>query len=32
MSVDKIEKNEMGGAYGMYGGRERRAKGFDGEP
>ena len=28
---DKIEKNEMGGACGTYGGRERCAQGFDGE-
>ena len=27
----KIEKNEMGGAYGAYGGRERGAQGFGGE-
>ena len=29
--VDKIEKNEMGGACGTYGGRERCAQGFGGE-
>ena len=28
---DKIEKNEMGGACGKYGGRERCAQGFGGE-
>ena len=28
---DKIENNEMGGACGMYGGRERCAQGFGGE-
>ena len=28
---DKIEKNEMGGACGTYGGRERCAQGFGGE-
>ena len=28
---DKIEKKEMGGAYGTYGGRERCAQGFGGE-
>ena len=28
---DKVEKNEMGGAYGTYGGRERRAQDFGGE-
>ena len=27
---DKIEKNEMGGAYRMYGGEERRVQGFGG--
>ena len=27
---DKIEKNEMGGASGTYGGRERCAQGFGG--
>ena len=27
----KIEKNEMGGACGTYGGRERCAQGFGGE-
>ena len=27
----KIEKNEMGGACGMYGGRERGAQGSGGE-
>ena len=31
LSVDKIEKNEMGGACGTYGGRERFAQGFGGE-
>ena len=30
-AVDKIEKNEMGGACGTYGGRERCAQGFGGE-
>ena len=25
---DKIEKNEMGGVFGTYGGRERCAQGF----
>jgi len=28
---DKIKKNEMGGAYGAYGGGERRVQGFGGE-
>ena len=28
---DKNEKNEMGGACGTYGGRERCAQGFGGE-
>ena len=28
---DKIEKNEMGGACGTYGGRESCAQGFGGE-
>ena len=28
---DKMEKNEMGGACGTYGGRERCAQGFGGE-
>ena len=28
---DKIEKNEMGGVCGMYGGRERCAQGLGGE-
>jgi hypothetical protein len=28
---DKIEKNEMGGACGTYGGRERCAQDFGGE-
>ena len=28
---DKIEKNEMGGACGTYGGRARFAQGFGGE-
>ena len=27
----KIEKNEMGGACGMYGGGEKCAQGFNGE-
>ena len=27
----KIQKNEMGGACGTYGGRERCAQGFGGE-
>ena len=27
----KIEKNEMGGACGSYGGEERRAQGYGGE-
>ena len=27
----KIEKNEMGGACGTYGGRDRCAQGFGGE-
>jgi hypothetical protein len=30
-SGDKIEKNEMGGAYSTYGGEERRIQGFGGE-
>ena len=30
-AVDKIEKNEIGGACGTYGGRERCAQGFGGE-
>ena len=30
-AVGKIEKNEMGGACGAYGGGERGAQGFDGE-
>jgi hypothetical protein len=30
-SGDKIEKNEMGGACGAYGGEERRIQGFGGE-
>ena len=29
--VNKIYKNEMGGACGSYGGRERCAQGFGGE-
>ena len=29
--IDKIKKNEMGGACGTYGGRERCAEGFGGE-
>ena len=28
---DKIKKNEMGGACGTYGGRERRVQGIGGE-
>ena len=28
---NKIEKNEMGGACGTYGGRERYAQGFGGD-
>jgi hypothetical protein len=28
---DKIEKNEMGGACGTYGGEEGHIRGFDGE-
>ena len=28
---DKINKNEMGGTCGAYGGGERRVQGFDGE-
>jgi len=28
---DKIKKNEMGGACGMYERGERRVQGFDGE-
>jgi hypothetical protein len=28
---DKIEKNEMGGAYSMYGGHEKCIQGFGGE-
>jgi len=28
---DKIEKNEMGGAWSAYGGEERRIEGFGGE-
>ena len=28
---DKIKKNEMGGACGMYGGEERCIQGFSGE-
>ena len=28
---DKTEKNEMGGACGTYGGKERCAQGFGGE-
>ena len=30
VSGDKIEKNEMGGACGTYGGKERRLQGFHG--
>ena len=30
-SGDKIEKNKMGGACGMYGVEERRIQGFGGE-
>ena len=30
-SPNKIEKTEMGGACGTYGGRERCAQGFGGE-
>jgi len=30
-SGDQIEKNEMGGACGMYGGEERCIQGFGGE-
>ena len=30
-SGDKIEKNEMGGSCGTYGGEERCAQGFGGE-
>jgi len=30
-SGGKIEKNEMGGACGVYGGRERGAQGSGGE-
>ena len=30
-SGDKIEKDEMGGACGMYGGEERRVQDFGGE-
>jgi hypothetical protein len=30
-SGDKIEKNEMGGAYSAYGGEERRTQGCGGE-
>jgi len=29
---DKIEKNEMGGAFSAYGGGERRVQGFGGVP
>jgi hypothetical protein len=28
---DKIKKNEVGGACGTYGRRQRRMRGFDGE-
>jgi hypothetical protein len=28
---DKIEKNEIGGAYSAYGGGERRVQGFGGK-
>jgi hypothetical protein len=31
-SGDKIEKNEMGGAYRTYGEVQRRIPGFGGEP
>ena len=31
INSDKIEKNEMGGTCGTYGGRERCAQGFGGE-
>ena len=31
MYINQIEKNEMGGACGTYGGRERCAQGFGGE-
>jgi len=30
-ACDKIEKNEMGGACGAYGGEVRRVEGFGGE-
>ena len=30
--MDKIEKNEMGGACSAYGGEERRIQGFVGKP
>ena len=30
-AANRIEKNEMDGACGMYGGRERCAQGFGGE-
>ena len=30
-AVDKIEKNEVGGACSLYGGGERRVHGFGGE-
>jgi hypothetical protein len=30
-SGDKIEKNEMGGAYSMYGGEEKCMQDFGGE-
>ena len=29
---DKIENNEMGGACGTYGGKERCTQGFGGKP
>ena len=29
--IDKIEKNEIGGACSSYGGEERRLQGFGGE-
>ena len=31
LQSDKIKKNEMGGACGVYGGGERRVQGFGGE-
>jgi hypothetical protein len=30
--IDKIEKNEMGGACSLDGGGERHVQGFGGEP